>query len=300
MSSFESFAPKPTREESAPSSAFEQRGVALENLAKKFPKFKSLMMTFVLTTAAFSAPEFLRASEPTPETEGEQEDTVSEKVTHEELKSAFSKLWERVDGLGTKVPENPTYLDTLEHLNANSTHTFSDTDSGTLPESAQDIVIGHEVATVTADHAVTGSTGDSVDLVQGMKSVFYVAPVEGGSITEGGTSQITGFGSTRAEALQNALESAVNFMGVDISSGSKLEDSSMTGDNVSAAESALTSHTETKSRHVLKGYKILEDVQPSGGVYADGQKSVWSDSLSDTEHRVTVEITGGILTNPAP
>jgi len=301
MPSFESFTPKPAREEFVFSSALEQRRATLENLTKKFPGLKSIVMAFVLTTAALSAPELAHSNEHTKETNIEQQDVhdaAHEEITHQELKSAFQKLWRTIDGVGADVPIDATYRSTLESLSVNGASTVSDEASGTLPDSAQDIVIGHEVATVAADHT-TMTNHSAVDMVEGLKSTFYVSPIEQGSIVEGGTSQVIGFGSTRAEALQNALENAATFMGVDISSDLKSKSASTTGDDSFTAEIASKSHTSANSKHILKGYKIIGDEQPSDGVYTDGQKSVSSDNLSDSEHRVTVEIIGGTLV-PAP
>src|SRR3989344_7433669 len=73
-------------------SSLEKRKDVIEKLANKFPKLRPLVLAFITTTAAMSAPELTHADEPSQGTRMEQKGKRAEVETAE---AALSKVKDR-------------------------------------------------------------------------------------------------------------------------------------------------------------------------------------------------------------
>ena len=306
MSKFESFAPKVENPESEAETSLEKRKSVIEKLTNKFPKLRSLVLAFVTTTAALSAPELAQTNEPVQGTKIEQkasrpEETAEaalEKISDQKFKDVVQKLKDEMALIGVNVPTNSLYSEVSESMSVNNGNTFNENKIGNLPESAQNVFINSEhVSGYSSQDKHNGDNG-SANMMDGIKSVFYVSPVEKGSIIEGGKIEIKGFGHTRSEALQNALEDGAKFLEVEIASNTTLDDKMEDRGDKSSFETTLTSTIKSGSKHFVKEYKIINDEQPKGEKYSDGGHRVYGSGFygDNQEHRVTIEITGGQFT----
>ena len=125
------------------------------------------------------------------------------------------------------------------------------------------------------------------NMMDGTKSAFYISPTEKGTIVEGGKVQIEGIGLSRTEALQNALEHSVMFLGEEVTTNTELNERMEDSDNPSS-KTILTETIKTGGKHFVKEYKIKKVEQGKGTIMVTGGDG--------KEYHVTVEITGGQFT----
>ena len=287
MSKFESFTPTVESSEDKNEISLEQRKSIIENVINKFPRLRSLVLAFITTTTVMSAPESAEPAVPVQGTKIEQKalrtdvetaEMALEKVSDQEFKDTVNKIEAEMKDVGSNIPTNSLYSEIWKSTCINGGATFNEKKSGSLPESAQHVFIGAEHMSGIYTH-----DGAIANMFDGTKSSFYVSPTENGSIVEGGKIEIEGIGSTRGEALQNALEHSVMFLGEEVTSNTELHDKNVDDGKDSSAESSLTEVIKTGGKHFITEYKIVK-----GKEVKDGR--------GDKEYRVTVEIQGGTFT----
>lgn len=291
MPKFESFAPKVENLESDVETSLEKRKSVIEKLTNKFPKLRSLILAFITTTVALSAPELAQANEPVQGTKIEQKasrteegtvETALKKIDDQQFKDIVEKIKTEMALFNSDIPTNSLYGENWEYTTVNNGVTQKENKIGSLPESAQNVFINseHMLGQCTKDGVSDGKR--IANTMDSTKSLFYILPTEKGTIIEGGKIELEGIGRTRSEALQNALENSVSFLGVDVASATELNDKIEDGKKASF-ETTLTKTIKTGSRHFVKEYKIIKVEQGKGKIIGgDGQ-----------EYHVTVEITGG-------
>jgi hypothetical protein len=184
--------------------------------------------------------------------------------------------------VGSNIPTNSIYNEVWKCMEVNKGVTASEKKNGSLPESAQNIFISSEYASgmLSEDKIQDGKSG--ANMMDGTKSAFYISPTEKGTIIEGGKVQIVGIGSTRAEALQNALEHSVMFLGEEVTSNTKLNDRMEDSGNP-LSKTILTETIKTGGKHFIREYKIVKGENAQGGT-------------DNKEYRITVEVQGGQFT----
>lgn len=284
MPKFESFAPQAENlEEAEVETSFKERKSVIEKLTNKFPKLRSLVLAFITTTAAMSAPEFVQSHEPVEGTKMEQKadeqetaEAALEKITDQDFKNIVEKIGKETDSFGSEAPKNSLYGETLDYTELNRGVTLKESKKGTVPESARNVFVNYELA--SGESTKVSSSG--ANIFSRTKSSFYIAPAEKGSAVEGGKIEMQGIGSTRSEALQNALENSVNFLGISVDTGTSLDEQAIDSDKPSF-ESTLTTKTKTGGRHFISEYRIVRGEEVKEGM---GKKG---------EYKVIVEITGG-------
>ncbi len=228
------------RQESAEKTLVEERREAIDRVIRAFPGLRPVILAFVTSTALMSAPEYVRADTGKTTTEDSQENRpeVSPEVRFE-------------------IPPAASYEHRMSLGREGEDETIQVHAEGTIPESAENIVIG-----VNRDSA---SRLESVDgqghMSYSFSNDFYILPIEGEPLVSeaGRVFQIKGVGGTSQEALQNALEEAAHSMGIDIESRPSFKEKS-DSDTVS---SDFTSHTTTMATHAIKGYRVVEQQDDS-------------------------------------
>jgi len=289
MSKFESFSPVVESLEDKKGMSLEQRKSVIEKVINKYPRLRSLVLAFMTTTATMSAPELVEPGIPVQGVRMEQKDSSNslgieatdlalEKIDDVKFRQIVDKIRDEMKTVGSNIPKNSVYSELWQSSSVNDDASFAEKNTGDLPESAQHVLIGSEHLSGTYTH-----DGAVVNVYSGTKTSFYVSPVEGGTVTEGGKVEMLGIGSTRGKALQNALENSVKFLGEEVTSNTDLDDKIVDNDTNPSAESTFTEVIKVESNHYVTGYKIVK-----GEEVKDGKR--------DHEYRVVVEVRGGTFT----
>jgi hypothetical protein len=223
------------RVESSEKSPAEERREAIDRVIQALPQLRPVILAFVTSTALMSAPEYVRADTGKTTAEDSQENgsEASPEIRFEIPPAAF---YEHRMSLDSK--------DGDENIQVHA--------DGTIPESAENVVIGLNRNTDSRLQTVNGGG----DIRHTFTNDFYILPIEGeSSSAEGGKAfEMKGVGETPQEALQNALEEAVDFMGLYVESEKSLEEKS-DGDT---ASSDFSDHITTRSAHPIKGFRVIE------------------------------------------
>ncbi len=269
--------------------SLEQRGGIIEKIGKKFPKLKPLIFAFATSIVTFSEPEFASAQEAqkthVASKSAETADEALQKLSDIDFLSFIdnvSKIRAEIALVGREIPENVIYANIREYEAIDRGTTFREDNKGTLPESAESIMICIEFAHGDSIKAVYPDGKEFVHTAGGTKSAFYVRHAEGGKFTEGGKFEVQGRGATKGDALQNALESTSLFLGGDISTRDELSDKKLDDAEGTYSESGMVSVLTTKTEHYIKSYRIIE------------YKEVFSDE-GEITCMVTVEVVGGSM-----
>lgn len=275
MSNIESiFSPEYNEE-----SELDERGRVIERLTSKFPRFKSLIMAFITTTASLSAPELIEADAGT-----ETATQAMEKITDQEFKESVNKIENLMALVGSNIPTNSVYSEIWGCKEINRGVTIDEIPKGELPESAQNVFIGHQQLSGNVIGMLKNGEKDTANIMDATKSVFYISPAEGGSIIEGGATEIKGVGHTRSEALQNALENAAGFLGETVSSNSELVDKTSDNGSDSHINNSFTEVIQVNSHQFISEYRIINGEETNDG------------NVNNNEYHVTIEIKGGTFT----
>ena len=292
MPKFESFAPVESQKNEVETSLENRKGV-IEKLTSKFPRLRPLVLAFITSTAALTAPELAGSYEPAQEAKIEHKATretaeaALEKISDQAFKDAVKKIEDEMASIGSNMPTNSIYSEVWKSVEVNHGATVNEKKNGSLPESAQNIFISSEHASgmLSKDGRENGKS--IANMMDGTKSAFYISPTEKGTIVEGGKVQIEGIGLSRTEALQNALEHSVMFLGEEVTTNTELNERMEDSDNPSS-KTILTETIKTGGKHFVKEYKIKKVEQGKGTIMVTGGDG--------KEYHVTVEITGGQFT----
>ncbi|MCX6716471.1 MAG: hypothetical protein NTV72_00925 [Candidatus Taylorbacteria bacterium] len=267
MSNFESFPPAESRE----------KGV-VDGLLNKFPKLKTLILAFATAASVMSAPELTKAEVGTAE-------AALEKINDKDFKDVVKKIESEMFMVGSNIPTNSTYKEVWNCIEVNKGATFSEKKDGVLPESAENVSISSECMSgmISKDGAEGGES--IANMMDGTASAFSITPVEieKGTVIEGGKVEIDGIGSTRVEALQNALEHSVMFLGEEVETDKELNTETKDTDHSASTKTAFNEIVKRGGKHFIQGYKIVKGEEVDGGA---GKK----------EYKVTVEVRGGQFT----
>lgn len=237
--------------------AFENQKVVLDKLSKKFPKFKSVLTALVLTTLALSIPESTKSNAIKSETSITQIDVDNQELIKSALENIDSAVFRdaarsihtEFEAIELESPRDFLYSGVSDYSSLNDKIVINDDFEGEIPESAQNVFINYSFTT----SEVVDFQGSDLNIFNRTQTVFNIDSIEEDFSPELETKriQLQGFGINKKEALQNALESAVGFFGLEVESKDYLV---LRGDG-----QVTTSNLSTTGRYFIKEYKIVEE-----------------------------------------
>ncbi len=210
-----------------------------------------------------------------------------EKLSDQELKDKIIKL--RANLL--REPELPedlkdfTYYskNIVEDVSTGETYkkSFLDNTQGDISEEGENIIFGtFEASSKQSSHTYADKTSDASSW-DGFAQHDIIAPADI-SLESGGKFFRAGDGTTKAEAIEAALNDAIHFLGVEIASQKEYNAANTDiGNSIKIADD-FSQGIETKSVQYIKSYKVVEHEE---------QKF---ESPGNSWHKVKVEIVIGI------
>ncbi len=266
MPKFESFDSDSYIDREEDGRAFENQKVVLDKLSKKFPKFKSMLTALVLTTLALSVPESTKSNDVKSEISISQIDVGNQELIKSALENIDSAVFRdaarsihtEFEAIELESPRNFLYSGVSDYSSLNDKIVINDDFEGEIPESAQNVFINYSF---TASEVVDFQ-GSDLNIFNRTQTVFNIDSIEEDFSPELETQriQLQGFGANKKEALQNALESAVGFFGLEVESKDNLV---LGGDS-----QVTTSNLGTTGRYFIKEYKLVEEeeIQDENGL----------------------------------
>jgi len=272
--------------------SLEKRMGTIKRLVRSFPTYKSLILAFITSTAPGVQAQFVGGQMGSQATTVEQSsittenretaETAPKKIDDQEFKSVVAEIEAQMNIIGSVIPENSLYTEEFAHKNINGEQTLTQKSTGSLPESANNVFIGTErISTSISLQTGFQQTGFQINTMNGIKSVFYMYPGTEGDILEGKKIETRGVGSTRAEALQNALEESILLFGLDVRADNVLENrDSKEAQNLPSE--LFVDTTSTKGLSYITEFSVIH-----------GGETV--NTFGITEYSVTIEVQGGQL-----
>jgi len=267
--------------------SLEKRMDTIKRLVQRFPTYKSLILAFITSTAPGVQAQFVGGQMGSQATTFEQSsitaenretaETALKNIDDQGFKSVVAGIEDKVDIIGSVIPENSLYTEEFTHKDINGGKTLTQKSTGSLPESANNVFIGTERISTS----ISLQTGFQINTMNGIKSVFYMYPGIEGDILEGKKIKMQGVGSTRAEALQNALEESILFFGLEVKTDNVLKNRDSKDAQNSSSE-LFVDATSTKGLSYITEFSVIH-----------GGETV--NNFGATEHSVTIEVRGGQL-----
>jgi len=267
--------------------SLEKRMGTIKRLTQKFPTYKSLILAFITSTAPGVQSQFVGGQMGSQATTVEQSsittenretaETALKKIDDQGFKSVVAEIGTQMNIIGSVISKNSLYTEEFTHENINGGQTLTQKSTGSLPESANNVFIGTERISTS----ISLQTGFEINTMNGIKSVFYMYPGTEGDILVGKKIETQGVGSTRAEALQNALEESVLLFGLEVRADSVLENrDSKEAQNLPSE--LFVDTTSTKGLSYITEFSVIH-----------GGETV--NTFGVTEYSVTIEVQGGQL-----
>jgi hypothetical protein len=235
----------------------------LERLGQKFPDLKHALLAFLTTASVIPTPQTAFAEEAPggPVTEQQSLEEVLSQLKDKRGKDFFMELCQKVDAVDGAIPEGALYGRSYNYAAVNDGFRETEGGSDVLPEEAHNVVVHNHY--VDGDCGVfTNAAGKPEYSTQHVtKRLFYVQPGPEQHHVEGEPFESTGFGSTKGEALRNALEDAAIRIGASVEGALMFIGGAVVYDVV-----------YTSNEHFLKEYKVIrvaetkEDQTTAGSV----------------------------------
>jgi len=257
MPKFESFDSGPQVDYRESSDSFESQRAVLDKLSHKFPKFKSLLTALAVATLALSVPESTKSNDIKSETSITQAEVndqelikvALENIDNPSFKDVARSIQAEFDAIELESPEDFLYSQVSDYSGLNDEIVINDVFEGDIPDSAQNISVGYSFST----SEVINYQDSNLDVFSRTQFVFDIRSVDEQSSLEPELKriQLKGFGANKKEAIQNALESAVAFFGIEVESKDEL---------ASGFDGQVTTSTiQNTGRFFVKEYKLVEE-----------------------------------------
>lgn len=186
----------------------------LERLASKYPRLRSLIAAFVITSAGLVSPE-IAAAKTKPEAPQvisyhlKSPDKALKKIQDPDFKSAFVALREAADGVITEAPIDAIYSYRSRNTTVNKKTALGIEEEGRLSEFGEKVMI--EIESFYGRISGVGQNYGRSGFLEAYlyESSLHISPAGDQELKPGQAFEVDGVGATKEQAVRFALENAV-------------------------------------------------------------------------------------------
>ena len=222
-----------------------------ERVALKYPKFKAAI--YAMTAALMLGGEPSRDASIETGERTETLDTIAQKADPHFREVAQSIVGE-IKNFSSEQPTNNTYIHRLNYVSVGSLKAYEEQSKGELGDEGENMLVGSDSTSRLYGGSYVDGTNENKIMIDGLSSNFYISAANG-ELNEGGKITMRGEGESKVEAIQNALESGINFLGTKVETATHSNKKTAMSPSLEVDES-LNEVVTTRGSEFVKHYKV--------------------------------------------